>query len=289
MEEEILRLLYDYSISNRLVDRTFIEKVIRLYADSYQIGHYVNKIKILDINENNNNSLAGYSYNTREIIIFIDKLLEEILDNNSFNLVPNNQLYFYKNAQILHVILHELEHANQAKIIDNEKTLESEILKFTGVSKSQDIISARLRKSGFSSKSIEIFLNSKMKIYNEFYDYAPHERLAEIKSLEKTQEILSPIKKYIPKVVDIGNMKILQNYMKGYNLSKQINSPTIYYLQKQGEYSQLEKYDWYDYYPSIALFKSKEKYCFENRIRYGLPIDSKEYNEMNKKLKKYIR
>ena len=153
--------------------------------------------------------------------------------------IPGNQLLFCKNVKITQSLLHEIEHAKQAKIMDERKDDEAEILKVTGTSKSQEIIRDRLTSLGMGQSIIKVILNNKLKICADYYNFGPHERLAEINSNEKMLEIIDPLKNFTPNVYNLINAGFASNRVRGYKLNNQLISPTIYFLKKQEEYVNL--------------------------------------------------
>ena len=73
---------------------------------------------------------------------------------------------FYAKIQISQIILHELEHANQRKIIDNEDSLESQILRLSMADISIDKLK-RLLDEGITMEQLMLYIYYKGKInYN---------------------------------------------------------------------------------------------------------------------------
>ena len=290
MEEKLLELLYNYSKNNKLADIDFIVKVVSIVTNYKRLNDYVKKIEYNSYNKFDNSSLLGYNFDERKIIIYDEKLniyLNQVKANDVF--IPNKEKLFYKNVEVLEALLHELEHANQSKIMENEKTEEAEILKLVGVGKSRELISMELKKIGLSKKLIENLLNNKMKIYYKYYDFAPHERLAEINSHQKMSEILSPIKNFVPNIYKLENTLVLKNKLKGYTFNHKLISPTVLYLKEQGEENNLRNFCWYDIEDNKCLELSKRFYNSEKRIRLGLPIDNYEYNNLNNEYTKFVK
>ena len=198
------------------------------------------------------------------------------------------QFVFLKNVELTHIILHELEHVIQAKLMSEKNTTESEILKLCGISKSNEIITNRLVSLGYQKSSINNILNGKLKKYYEFYEFAPPERLADYNSHKKMIEVLDPIKLRIPQIYDGEVIKMEQILVKGFKYNNKMVSPTKLFLTEQGEEKSLNKFDWFDRNPNISLKKSKNNYSLLQRMKLGLPIEEKEYNKENKKLKRLL-
>ena len=289
MNEEILKIIYDYSRNNKIIDKRFVDKIISLYSSYYDIDKYIKHVEYKNISEDNENNIAGYSYRNKEIYIFTNRFIEEIeRKSNLSKYVPINQFVFLKNVELTHIILHELEHVLQAKIMTEKQTIESEILKLSGISKSTEIISLKLRNSGLDSDLIKKVLKCKLNKYYEFYNYAPPERLADFNAHKKMVNILSPIQKSIPKIYDGEVIKMGQIKIKGYMYNNEIVSPTRLFLIQQGEEHSLSNFDWYDKDTKVSLIKSKKNYDEYERMKLGLPIDEKEYKKEDKKIKRLL-
>ena len=286
MNETILGDLYNYYKANKHIGKDYVEKVVNLSVDYYNLGNYVKKVAFMEENPANKNSLAGYAYTDKCIILFTGKLAEMVLEREDY--IPNNQLLLCKNIRITQSILHEVEHAKQAKRMEEMKDDLSEILKVTGTSKSQEIIKERLKSLGLGASTIKVILNDKLKTCDTYYNYAPHERLAEINSNEKVLELINPIKNIIPEIYDRITFGFTSNRVRGYKYNNGLISPTIFYLKKQNEEALLNKFEWYDDNPKKALEKSKNIYSLEQRIRLGLPISEAEYNLEEKKNQKVL-
>lgn len=289
MKEELLKLIYDYSKNNKIVDKDYIYKVVCLFLNNYDLGSYVKYIRYKKYSKDNKDNIAGYSYRERTIYIFTEKFQEEILRKSYLsNIVSNNQKIFLKNVELTHLILHELEHAIQAKIMTEKTNTESEILKLCGITKSHEIITMRLQKIGLNQNLINEILKNKLKMYYEYYLFAPPERLADINAHEKMIEILSPLKNYVPKIYNGEIIKMNQTMLKGYKEESRLITPTELFLIKQGEEDNLQNFDWYDKSKFVALKKSKRNYDIIQRLKLGLPIDEDEYKNEDEKTKRLL-
>ena len=289
MMEEILKLIYDYSSNNKIIDKKYLEKVVSLFVNYYNLHDCFNGFVFKDFHENNAKDIAGYSYKAKTIYIFNNPFNEEVTKKSLIDsCVPINQKILLKNVELTHIILHEIEHIIQAKIMCEKTSTESEILKLSGISKSQEIIRNRLKNQGYSEEEINNIINNKMKMYYKYYSYAPPERLAEINSFEKMAKILEPIKGSIPKIHQNEIIKMEQNMLKGYKYNNQLISPTSLFLKEQGEEKYLRKFDWFDNNQRLSLKKSKKHYSFSDRIKLGLPIELSEYNKEEIKVKRLL-
>ena len=289
MKEELLDLLYEYSIKGKLADKDYIDKFILIVSKYKSFNDYLIGPDYIPYSTANKDTLATYSFSIKKIQIFYKKI-EEVLANDKLCdvMIPEKEKIFYKNVKISQILLHELEHVNQTKIIEEKNNLEARILRLTGVGKSSEIFAVILRKMGYNTSSIESLLDNKKNIYHKYYDYAPHERLAEIKSHEQLTSITSKISDVVPTINKIEEIYSIKNMLKGYKIDNILISPTVLYLVKQGEIGALKRFEWYGKNDYETLHNSKKLYDLEDRVRLGLPIDQKEYNTINKRLNKLV-
>lgn len=290
MNEQILKLIYDYSNNGKLADKNFIEQIVKIVCEYENISKYIKNIEFKPINSQDNSSIAGYNYKEKKIILFYEQLNKYLNTKKSSDVfISSSEKIFYKNVEIVDSILHELEHAKQSKVMETESNLESSILKITGVGKSRELFEAQLRKMGYGNALVNIFLEEKMKNYYKYYNFAPHERLAEINAHSKMADIIYPIKNFIPNIYKLENIFIVRNKLKGYTLDNKLISPTVYYLRNQNEEVNLNKFSWYDKNEDKCLVLSKNLYNTEKRINLGLPIDSIEYSRLNRDYNKLVK
>lgn len=289
MKEELLDLLYDYSSKGKLADKEYIEKFIAIVKKYKSLGNYLIGPYYLPYSTQNIDTLATYSFSIRKIQIFYKKI-EETIKSDKFCdfMIPEKEKVFYKNVKLSQILLHELEHVNQAKIIEENDNLESRILRLTGVGKSSEIVAIILKKMGYNDNKIESVLDDKKSIYHKYYEFAPHERLAEIKSHEQLTSITSEIGDLVPNVNKLEEIYAIKSMLKGYRIDNFLISPTVLYLIKQGEIGALKRFEWYGRNDYETLCKSKQLYDLEDRVRLGLPIDQKEYNAISKRLNKLV-
>ena len=57
-------------------------------------------------------------------------------------------------------------------------------------------------------------------------------------------------------------------------------SPTIKYFTVQGKSNELKSFDWYSEDEEETKRLSREIYCLQDRIKYGLPIDDDECEKL---------
>ena len=116
--EGILKIIYDLSIKDSLLSINDIDKIIDNLINKKNLEKYILNI---DVQRMRSNNLASYSINDKKIIIY-SNIIKKMVKDIKFNLNCNDPVTknMYINLSILQIILHEIEHANQEKIINNK-------------------------------------------------------------------------------------------------------------------------------------------------------------------------
>lgn len=286
MYKKILRLLFDYSKNYKLVDINYIDKLIEIVVNEEELGDYIKSSRIVTSLESDGlldgygsqYTVATYTPFTRKISVYensVNEMLEKLSQSNyGFSDIEN---LFYQNLCVTQTLLHEVEHANQAKIKHEDNSLEAEILRLSDLSIEPRDISKNINTDYVD---YAIYLSKlREQNYKENYKYAPFERLAEVKSYGELVDILSQIKDYIPNLVEYEKYKMYRSMICGFD----VFSPTIYYIEENAkDVSGNCYFDWYDSSnKELSLEKCKKKYSKYDRLKYGLMIDNDEYNACN--------
>lgn len=248
--ENIWKIIYDLSINDNLLNISNIDKILEILIDEKDLGEYILNIEVQQMRSNN---LASYSNYYKKIVLYsnvIDKMIADIHTNIKTNNNLTKNLYI--NLSVLQVILHELEHANQEKII-NCNTLESFILRISQIVKSQ----------------------------NQIYEFNPIERFAEIKSYNDLLKIVNYENDLFLKSL-IKNDE-LQRKIRGYHyFNGKLYSPIeLYFIKGKVDYL-LSSFEWYSDDNNLFAINVDKMYSLEDSLFYGFPIlDKNYYNIMN--------
>lgn len=247
--EKILKIIYDKTIDNKILDLGDIEKSLELLVIEKSLNDYILNINIQPIRSNN---LASYSTYTKKITVYTETIEQMVKDieNNIFN-VNKFETTLYKNLSILQILLHEVEHANQQKIAYNDNTLEALIIRLS-----------YLITNGYDAN---------------LYEYCPEERLAEIKSFEEIGVLVSYINKHLITLPDIVQMERLKRLLRGYHYRDySVNIPIVDYFTLGNKKKLLDSLD--------LSNDILEKYTLNDRFKYGFPISTSEYGVSMKTL-----
>lgn len=245
----ILKIIYDRTINNTILNLKDIEKILELLVIDRCLNNYILNI---DIQQTRSNNLASYSSYTKEITIYIE-MIEQMVKNIEKSILDINifEIMLYKNLSILQVLLHEVEHANQQKIAYNENNLEAFILRLS-------------------------FLVSS-EYDDKLYECCPEERLAEIKSFGQIIDLMGCLNIpliVLPKILETEEkMRLLRGY---HYRNLMVNVPLIDYFNLGDKGEILECFDF--------LEMSHGQYSLNERLTFGFPISIDEYGGLMRDL-----
>lgn len=245
--ENVLKIVYDKSLINKLLDLNDMEKILDILVSHKCLNEYVLGMDVQYVRSNN---IASYSNYSRRITIFVDKLNEmlnciesSIIDNNGF------ESMLYKNLQLLQIIMHEVEHANQQMIVNMNNSFEALILK------------------------LSFLVNNRYEY--PLYEYCPEERLAEIKSFSEILVLMQNLDFKINKVKYFFEIEKLQRQLRGYHLkNNMVNIPLKTFFEIGNKFELSKSLDF--------CYTSNKELIY--RLIYGLNISKKEYGEYMYKL-----
>ena len=250
--ENILKIIYDKSVNDRILDLEDIEKILEILVIDNDLNDYILNLNFQPIGSNN---LASYSSKKRNITVYI-KTINEMIKNIEENIlnVSNLEKTLYKNLSILQIILHEVEHVKQEKKLYLGSNLETFILRISRLIYSKDI--------------------------EKLYEYSPNERFAEIKSFEQIIKLLYELKSNIENLQNILSIEKLQRLLRGYHYSNySVNSPLITYFKLGNNEKLLSSFEWYNIKYEVTINKVVSLYSLNERLKYGFPITTNEYKE----------
>ena len=247
--ENILKIIYDKTYNSMILSLKDIEKILELLILEKKLNDYILNINVQQLRINN---LASYSYQYKEITIYI-KTIDHMIKNIENNILNTDyfETILYKNLCVLQILLHEVEHANQRKIAYNDNTLEALIIRLSNL------------------------VNSEKD--EKLYEYCPEERLAEIKSFEEISYLISYINKKLVTLPDIIETEKLRRLLSGYHYENfSVNIPIIDYFTYGNKQNLLEAFD--------LSTNNLKRYTLNERFKFGFPISIDEYGNCMKNL-----
>lgn len=254
LEEEILRLVYDYSVKPKLfgekrADCKLISKLVETVVSYKSLDDFVSDLKF-DYSMGNSSKLASYSLNTREIKIYYSllKLYKKLESRRVTENLSDFENNMYKALKLAQVTLHELEHASQ-----NSQQL------IAGDSIEHILLSASLFSNSFKHR----------QIYHDNRNLVPYERIAEINSFVTILSSIDSIKTEIPNLYEVENALLNEKKLDGYFDASMLGGcPLEVYLKLVGR----EKV-W-------SRIKSNSIDGLDERLKFGLPITNSEYYDV---------
>lgn len=285
MELEIIRLLAEYSLSDKPIDNDYIERLINIVKKSRSLEEYLTDFKILPINEENPKAVACYRPFFKRIEIYSDNFDSHISDlsyafSGCFN---GHEERFLNNLIGTQLLLHELEHVYQEKKTTEDDSMESELLRMTHLGKNIFLTGLNNVISGVSSTDelLNNMLNfaetvsKEREVYDSFYDYELGERLANIDSYSTLISGFSFIKEKVPNLIKLSKYFKVGYLLSGYD-DDEVLSPTILFMQAKGDQEKLRAFNWYSENFDESLILAGREYRLADRMRLGLPITKEE-------------
>lgn len=289
MELEILRLIYDYSCSGKLVDLKFIDKIVDIVVTNRGLSHYVRNIKLTDKLDKDDYKVACAGYNSLNNNILVDyESVRIVLDNLTYYdcLFEGIEPIMFKNLTITQILLHELEHAYQSKQADDkfDNSIEAKLIRASlvleQVIKNPKLLT-RLLDEKVNEQEFIIYILHNRELYKKYYKMNPTERLAQIKSFKSIVKSIEPIKKYIPNLYEFNNASLWEEMIKGYQESWSEGScPTQVYLNATRQSDMWSGFDFYSQSTDSLIKNVSKHYSLEKRLSFGLPVTNREYSSI---------
>lgn len=271
MKQEIIKLIYDYSVNRKYAVQEFYDTILIIFLKYQQIDNYLKSIII----DNNIEDLGIYNSKTKTIKINNIEVLNN--SDNEIELLSLRDIdeFFLINIEVVITLLHELEHIHQNILIDNKVTTTYEKLIYYGLAFSNSKVLLNFFGTKYSKKELEY-------LYNLTYDYNPCERLADINSYKMINDII-----FLEQSINRSIKRLLKYQYEttktiGYRINNNIiESPSYLYFKKLNRL---------DIINSI-LSSSQENYTLEGTLKLGLTISPSELNNIttyHRTLKKRI-
>lgn len=263
LEEEILRLIYDYSVKPKLfgekrADCKLISKLVETVVSYKSLDNFVSDLRFdYSIDNGNGGILASYSFNSKEIEIYYGLLkLHKIIDSKraiiDFSDFESNM---YEGLRITQIILHELEHAGQ----NSQRLAPSDCNEYM-------ILSASLFSD--SCKHRQVYCDNRRLV--------PYERMAEINSFVTILSAIDSIKTKIPNLYAVEQALFNRRKLDGYFEANMLGGcPLEVYLKL------IEKEDIW------SRIKNDSIESLDERLKLGFPITNSEYDNVHLLTLKY--
>lgn len=181
--------------------------------------------------------------------------------------------------------MHELEHAYQHKLADNnmDNSIEIKLINASFVleqaMKNPKFLTA-ICKGDIPAQDVIIYILQNRELYKNYYALNPTERLAQINSFGTIANMLEPIKKYIPNLHEFQNASLIEEMLKGYQESwSQGGCPTQVYLLGTRQSKVWSEFNFFDLNSSKLMANVSKEYNLSRRLHLGLPVTYSEYEK----------
>ena len=284
MEYEIARLLFDYSLNGKIVDKQYADKLIDIVVNNRNLDDYVSRVTFTNKFKKDDEGIECAKYDPINKLIIVDyESVLLLLDYKSVYevLFKDIETIMYKNLLITQVLLHELEHANQYKQVDNklddsvEKRLCKACLLLGYILKNPEL-SSKIIDDTLTTEDFKFLIDNHHIMYKRYYQFDPTERMAQVKSYRTIVSAIEPFKIHTQNLYEFENASLVEQMIRGYEDSwNEGVCPTQVYLSAIGR-----KNTW-EGLASKENFEINDQKTLSKRMTYGLPISYGEFDLAN--------
>lgn len=265
MYEELLNIIYTYTINKKVPDDNFIDSIMSIIIKEEKLIEYV---KDIDYNYQNI-ALASYFYESRILKFNINKMIKDYSDIYKIHkrIYDTSSDYFDKYLficlSVLEVIFHEIEH-----VIQNKKA-------------------NTLPQDSFERKLIEInniAIEVYPSVYKKHHDLFSIEREANIISCNKIRTFLDMSEITTRYIINVFNSKYNRLIKEYYSKN---SCPLLELLTITGGKISYSGIPITRNNTNKILMKTKRSLSLEERLIKGLPLNKEEYYLIKNKEQTY--
>lgn len=293
IDQEILKLIYQQVMKEKLTDKQLIEQIVAIYLRKYKdLIKYLENIvfKPQPTRKENFTPLMGYVESEKTIYIFeknLQKTLEEEIQAVNLNTIERK---FYTSSIITQRLLHEIDHAIQAKRMNELPTkvdkldIETELLRIYKYDE-EEVKKAIIRYKKTRKLYDKNKIKEKRELYLKYYSYDLLERQAQIYSLTMIKKMITPLKEQLPNLYKIELYQLLEESLTGYEEPfTEIKSPTLEHLKALNYLDKLQELEIYHTDYQRLITNMINQYSLKTRLNLGLPLKETEYKVLKRTL-----
>ena len=276
--EELAKYLFLSIKNNREINNSFVYELVNKIIELRNLDCYVNNIISYDYKINKETGFGAYYPKISWIEVYLYNIREMVKEEYKNLNKEEKNIFLYMRLFI--ICFHEIEHANQIKLcIENIDSVETLILR-----NSMNYIRSyfgkkdNLVKKGYKNREIDRIINKQSDLEyddKDIYLINPSERFAWVKSFFVSIFIFSSLYKKYPLVKQELFYLFYDMLLEGYQYSK---SPTIDFIQKFHKINDID-----------LIKKRTMDFCIEEKSIFGMELKNCEKNELDKRLKKYLK
>lgn len=280
MEKQIAELIREYSSEPKPVDSRFWGTIFTLLVKQWKLEDYTSKIE----SNTKEEIMAPITYDAQTGIVSLnhyslDEKNREI--DFYYRMFDREEAIAYYNATMVQYLLHAIEHVKQIKRRE------------TATDNSFETRLIRVCRQYFMFKTFEgtswdyTFKSSVdfrgLEVPNDLYIYDPMERLASIRTFETMVKIINSLKDIYPNLLEFEEASFIESLLSAYPDSFDCGlCPTQIYLDSIGLSDVWDSTGFntgnynYDVFLAQLMFPGPDGLA--DRLKYGLPISSVEYD-----------
>lgn len=287
--EEIFEIMRFYSKKNQCLNDELMYYLFKYFIEEKNLEDYVHHIIFRTINQSktnhkSNNTMMAYNSYNNTIEVDNNKLMEcvrkinnstirEKLDDEEFNL--------FIITVFLDGILHELEHANQLKISNENKfNFENHLFKLclNSTNEVRKFNKDKVYKAFHLLEYIDIKNNliDFNRILCDYDNRSPMERFANIHASNEIIKMLKTEDEHTKKLQKIWTKKNIGYALNGFDFKEKIPAPTLRYLNDLVCLGLIEEKD-YRHFKKLA---DNRDLSLESRLKLGLDITEDEHQKI---------
>ncbi len=225
--EEFVELISYYVENNKEADYNFVDKIIEIFVNYQNLNEYVKGCHFDNQMEKN---LANYNFDSRIISVNPQVFFSFLKFFSSCYKFDEKDLKIFPYINVVKPVLHELIHSYQYKICDSDNNdIEAKILKLCF---NYLYLELKLQNQKVPRIIQNLQLNQVENIYSvydKYYLYAPHERLANIKSYQILKAVAQKLN--LTGLYNYEDLEIQKIFLQAYD---NCLNPTYFYLKKLG-------------------------------------------------------
>lgn len=286
MEENLIRLMLEYTSKGMLPDKAYIDKLVEIVVCSKDLNDYVKSVSFeYGVNSFDDGvSIASYNPLSSKIKVNVDGINIALENYEVYEcLFEYYERILFRIMFITQAVLHELEHAYQCKIsmtgADNSV--------FTKLIKASNYLAIALKnpkfinslaKNNINIEAILAYCHINRTEYERNYIFDPMERTAEIYSYSTICESMKLIKDKFANLNEYCIASLYQKMLRGYEESWSFGlCPSQVYLFNMNKGNVWQEMPFYDENYLELIENAKRDHNFNSRLLLGLPVESEEY------------
>jgi len=288
--DEILELLISYSKDNLLPDYSFVMEILEILTAERDLHDYIREVKFRKIEGyeevlGESKVPASYLCFERQIEIDLDrfeKYHQRVVANTS-NGYSTYEKRLTANSMILHALIHETEHANERKRMDDgDYSFEGRIIRICNHMCNEFLNQPEEERKIFLEKGIIIDAKHEKELLSywglkkKYLAGSPTERFANIHAFEMVFEILKEYGKSFPNTMYFLEQALIDTLIRYYDNNHNIPAPTERFINdyRKLKLSNTDEHFSGEFYASMNEEKETDLY---NRLVLGLPISQSEH------------